>query len=119
MEKQLLNDFKNKLLAEKEDIENKLKNIATEDTAVKGNYKANYHPIGRSEEENADEVTFYEQNISEEHHLEEDLVMVRDALERIEKETYGKCLKCGKEIPTERLAAYPSAKYCMQCKDAE
>jgi DnaK suppressor protein len=38
------------------------------------------------------------------------------ALERIEQGTYGKCERCGKEIPPERLEALPTARLCMACK---
>jgi len=47
--------------------------------------------------------------------LEKRLVETKEALKRIEDGTYGICENCGKEIPIERLKAYPSAKTCMQC----
>jgi DnaK suppressor protein len=45
--------------------------------------------------------------------LKEDLSAVLLALEKIERGTYGKCEKCGKTIEPERLAASPTATYCM------
>jgi RNA polymerase-binding protein DksA len=38
------------------------------------------------------------------------------ALERIEQGTYGRCERCGKDIPAERLEALPTARLCMGCK---
>jgi DnaK suppressor protein len=38
------------------------------------------------------------------------------ALERIEAGTYGKCERCGNEIPVERLEAIPTATLCVSCK---
>lgn len=38
------------------------------------------------------------------------------ALARIEGGTYGTCTNCGKEIPLERLEAYPWASLCIDCK---
>src|SRR6056297_193635 len=38
-----------------------------------------------------------------------------NALDRIEKGTYGKCLKCGKEIPIGRLRLVPEAIGCVAC----
>ena len=35
------------------------------------------------------------------------------ALKRIDDGTYGKCTKCGKEIPAERLEAVPWASLCI------
>ena len=38
------------------------------------------------------------------------------ALEQIEQGTWGKCERCGNEIPAERLEALPTARLCMGCK---
>lgn len=46
------------------------------------------------------------------HHLNE-------ALERIEKGTYGNCRTCGLEISKKRLEAVPHATQCINCKTAE
>jgi RNA polymerase-binding transcription factor DksA len=42
---------------------------------------------------------------------------VRDALDRIEKGTYGKCEACGKPIAAERLEAIPYTRYCVKCAE--
>jgi DnaK suppressor protein len=42
---------------------------------------------------------------------------VQNALERIEKGTYGKCIVCGQPIPEKRLEALPWAARCV--KDEE
>ncbi|HZS24476.1 MAG TPA: TraR/DksA C4-type zinc finger protein [Gaiellaceae bacterium] len=41
------------------------------------------------------------------------LAEIDAALQRIEDGTYGKCAECGKEIPAERLEAYPWASLCI------
>ena len=48
-----------------------------------------------------------------------ELVEVRDALERLEKGSFGLCGNCGVAIPLERLRAIPYARLCMICKSAE
>jgi DnaK suppressor protein len=40
------------------------------------------------------------------------------ALHRFENGTYGKCERCGNEIPMERLEAIPAARLCVSCKQA-
>jgi DnaK suppressor protein len=40
------------------------------------------------------------------------------ALRRVDEGTYGKCERCGEEIPVERLEAIPTARLCMRCKQA-
>jgi DnaK suppressor protein len=40
---------------------------------------------------------------------------VNDALDRIERGTFGRCEECGQEIPAERLNIVPYARYCVRC----
>ena len=40
---------------------------------------------------------------------------VRSALGRLERGVYGKCERCGKDIPPERLEAVPTARLCISC----
>lgn len=47
------------------------------------------------------------------------LQAIDNALDRIHQGKYGRCLKCGKEIPTERLEVLPWAPMCIQCASAE
>jgi DnaK suppressor protein len=44
---------------------------------------------------------------------------IDEALERIEKRSYGKCVNCGKPIPQARLKVKPHAKSCIECKRRE
>lgn len=44
---------------------------------------------------------------------------VEAALARIGTGKYGRCLKCGKRIPEERLNAIPYAVLCIDCKNQE
>ncbi len=47
------------------------------------------------------------------------LTAINNALTRIEQGKYGLCLKCGKKIPKERLAALPYAALCINCKASD
>ena len=38
------------------------------------------------------------------------------ALQRVSAGTYGRCTACGIAIPAARLAAYPTAKRCINCQ---
>lgn len=42
------------------------------------------------------------------------LTEVNDALDRIERGTFGRCEECGQEISRERLEAVPYTRYCRQ-----
>jgi DnaK suppressor protein len=46
------------------------------------------------------------------HHIDE-------ALRRIQKGTYGRCVQCGVQINVERLKVVPHARLCIQCKSLE
>jgi len=41
------------------------------------------------------------------------------ALLRIDRNEYGKCQECGKDIHSERLEAVPHARLCIKCKEEE
>lgn len=47
------------------------------------------------------------------------LQQIDNALDRINQNTYGLCLKCGKEIPQERLEVLPYALMCISCASEE
>lgn len=45
------------------------------------------------------------------------LKRIDDALDRIESETYGECLNCGKKVQQGRLSAVPWARHCIDCQE--
>ncbi len=47
------------------------------------------------------------------------LSLIDDALLRIRDEEYGQCQNCEKEINSKRLAALPSARYCLACQELQ
>lgn len=42
---------------------------------------------------------------------------VRAAIARLDKGTFGICLRCEEEIPEKRLKAVPWAAYCVSCQE--
>jgi len=110
---EILTDFKNKLLIEKERVENEINRITK--PSFSGEKAVIFDELGSSEEENALEIDEYTDNLAIEQTLEKQLKEIDEALVSIEKGNYGKCEKCGKEIQIERLGAYPSAKTCLNC----
>jgi len=49
----------------------------------------------------------------------DNLVLVRDAIGRIDDGTYGVCESCGNPIGKMRLQAFPRATLCMECKQRQ
>ncbi len=45
------------------------------------------------------------------------LKLVDEALERINKGEYGICQRCGEPIPIRRLEVLPFALYCVKCQE--
>ncbi|GAA4898134.1 TraR/DksA family transcriptional regulator [Stackebrandtia albiflava] len=60
-----------------------------------------------------------EQEISLANSVRERMIQVERALERLDDGDYGICEKCGTAIPAARLAAFPSATLCVNCKQLE
>lgn len=111
-----LEHFKDKLIQKRAEIEGQLQAFAKKSDEIKGDYETVFEDIGRSEEENADEVANYTDRLGMEHDLEDNLVRINEALTRLEKGTYGQCANCDKPIPLARLEAMPEATICIDCE---
>ena len=48
-----------------------------------------------------------------------ELANVEQALARLADGSYGECVDCGSAIPYPRLAAYPTARRCVGCQEAD
>ena len=48
-----------------------------------------------------------------------ELANVEQALARLADGSYGECVDCGSAIPYPRLAAYPAARRCVGCQEAD
>jgi DnaK suppressor protein len=51
---------------------------------------------------------------------ERDIVRrIDDALDRIDSNTFGECLSCGKKVQQGRLQAVPWARHCIECQELQ
>ena len=116
MDKKTLEKIKEKLLIEKQELTKELNSFAEKNDKIDNEYDAKFPDYGGHEDENASEVADFESDLYLEKTLELSLKKIDEALERIEKGTYGTCEECGKKIPTERCLAFPTAAKCMGCK---
>lgn len=101
-------------------IEEELRRFAKKDEQLKGDWDTKFPKLNggsgsQTLEEAADEVEEYVTKLPIEHSLEIRLKDINLALEKIEKRQYGRCEKCRKKIPKERLEAYPEARFCLKC----
>jgi len=116
MNKKTVEQIKERLIKEKEDLIKELNGFAKKNTSIENEYDAEFPDYGDDEDENASEVADFESDLYLEKTLEKSLEKVDEALKMIESGNYGKCIECGKIIPEERLLAFPTANKCMDCK---
>jgi len=120
MEKQILDEFKNKLETEKLEIVAELKKIAEQS----GNNPAEWETIftrdqkeigSEAAETREDEAEAFVAQLAIAKKLAQKLSDIDIALEKIAAQTYGKCENCDQEMPLTRLQALPEARICFDC----
>lgn len=112
-----LAQIKQRLLDEQKRLELDLADISNRDPKHAGEYTPEYPESGgNSDDDNAAEVTNLADEISIVAKLEKELRDTVKALDALEKETYGACKYCGKDIDIKRLEARPTSSTCITCK---
>ncbi|MBI5037369.1 MAG: TraR/DksA C4-type zinc finger protein [Candidatus Kerfeldbacteria bacterium] len=110
-----IDEQKERLEQEKERLEKQLHGMTGGDSFDKDTAESHWSDMGDKEEDNAIEVAQFQDSISLERNLEEQLEQVNSALARMEDDRYGVCEVCGNAIEEDRLRAYPGATKCMTC----
>jgi len=104
--------IKKKLLKEKEEILKKLNEFRNEGKEIEPEIAQD--PGDRAESTYEKELLF---ELSDtERKL---LIQINKALEKIEKDDFGKCEKCHKEISLKRLDAIPWTPLCIKCQEKQ
>ena len=120
IDEKTLAELKEALIKKRDKIKSELMPFAKKNKNIKGDFETKFPDVGYGEEDNATEVTMYEDDLGVEHPLELDLLAVNKALERMEKGTYGLCYNCGSKsqaIDVRRLKAFPEAELCLKCEN--
>lgn len=107
----LLKEIKKNLLREQNKLQKRLKVLNLEDPFSNPD-RVNDNAASDTE---AKEEIDHERIEALKNDINKGLNLVSEALLRIEKGTYGFCEKCKEMIDTDRLAAFPTAKFCMRC----
>ena len=116
MNKKDIQYFKTKLENEKKILENELSSIGKINKGNPSGWEVTAGKIeidSADENETADKMEEMEENELIFSQLEKQLSDVNNALEHIEKGTYGICEVSGKPIERDRLEANPSARTCI------
>lgn len=119
MDKTIIAKLKEKLLEERELVEEELSSFAHKDPEAKGGWESNFPSFGEhtsEQDENADETQEFFNELSTEDALENRLHNINLAIEKIEDDNYGICEHCGEPIEDQRLEIEPSARTHVHCK---
>lgn len=111
-----LSSIKEVLQSKRQKIKKELEQIARKSGRNGNRYRLKFPEYGRAEDENADEVAMFVDNLSMGENLKESLEGVEIALQKITSNKYGLCETCGKKIGEKRLKILPTARYCLSCK---
>src|SRR5665647_40857 len=112
---QIQEELKQKILEEKKRIEDTLSKTETGKKDADREYETTFPEVDRDEEANADEMDMYENNLAADEAMKSELEKIEKSLAAMNDGTYGFCANCQKEIPLERLRAYPQADTCIDC----
>ncbi|GEL77915.1 TraR/DksA C4-type zinc finger protein [Tenuibacillus multivorans] len=113
MDEQLIQELKQQLLNEKEELEEHIKSFESETDFMEGtvgelNSYDQQHPG-----DFGTELYEREKDMAFKGRANEQLEEIEHALHKIENGTYGICERTGQPIPNERLKAMPTARYVI------
>jgi len=112
--------FRHRLLAEKREIQERQEHMETEalDVSMQDSISElsmyDNHPG-----DVASEIFERSKDIALRQSANIHLQKIDEALAKISQGTYGTCSMCGREIPLERLEAFPATTVCIACKTKE
>lgn len=115
MDAKTLKDIEVKLQARKKELETELNKLSSQGETGR---ETNFENIGTDEDDNAQEVSAFSDQLSLVAELSKHLEDVEKALKKIKEGTYGTCKYCKKEIDPRRLLARPDSGSCVECKAA-
>lgn len=104
--------YRNKLLKKKEEIVNKISETYIESKEVESG-------IAQDVVDKAESSYTKEFLLSLSDAEREQLLLIDDALKRIDKKEVGICQRCGKDINKKRLDVVPWTAYCIDCQEIE
>ena len=104
--------YRNKILKKKEEIVNKISETYNESKEVESG-------IAQDVADKAESSYTKEFLLSLSDAEREQLLLIDDALKRIDKKELGICQRCGKDINKKRLDVVPWTPYCIDCQEIE
>lgn len=115
MTKAFIDEIKSKLFTEKERLEENLANLAGK--SENSEFRGTWEQYGDKEEDNAAEVAAFTDSVGVEYELHTELARIKDAIRRIEDNSYGRCGSCKEDIDEKRLLVRPMSNLCIACQE--
>ncbi|GEM_PF-712500 len=112
LSKQLIKDLKEKLIKEKKKLLGQIEELKQEDPFTDPDHASDNAAVDTDVREQVGHETI-EAQIND---LKDRVEKINSALLRIEKSSYGVCLRCKKPIALKRLKLIPEAGYCINCE---
>ncbi len=109
--KKLVEGLKKELVT----IDKELRDIASENPLVRGDFDVKVEDIGTSPDDTAQEAGELDRLQALVDNLERRRKEINNILQKIERGNYGKCEKCSIDISPARLKAIPIASLCIKC----
>lgn len=121
MKRERMNYFRNKLLKEKEEVINLLKQMKGNETFNAGEeFSSEISELSVYDNHPSDTATeLYDEERGralKEHEITI-ISKIEDSLRNVDNGVYGKCKMCGREIPEDRLEFVPYAEFCVDCQE--
>jgi DnaK suppressor protein len=104
--------YRKKLLKKKEEIVNKISETYNESKEVESGIAQDV--VDKAESSYTKEFLLSLSNAER-----KQLLMIDEALKRIDKEEFSICQSCGKNISKKRLDVIPWTPYCIDCQEKE
>lgn len=119
MNEEELNEFKERLLREKERLEEELKYVESTMEQQQSYWTGELSEYDNHPADTGTATFSREEDVSLARNTRDLIARVNDALKRIDEGTYGYCKVCGRPIGKERLEALPYADLCIEHKKTE
>ena len=103
----------------KETLEKKLTGLKGQLVSIEAQdpYKRDSYADENTQDDDAAEREDHDRVVALKQDLEQKIVKVEKALERVQEGSYGVCIKCGNHIDKARLEVIPEAGRCIDCSN--
>ncbi|HYY54186.1 MAG TPA: TraR/DksA C4-type zinc finger protein [Candidatus Dormibacteraeota bacterium] len=105
--------LESRLRAERRDLEQTLQHINDLFSADQSTQSGELSSVDQHIADIATETEDRELDIARRKLVEDRIAVIDDALDRMQRGTYGRCVVCDAQIPEERLEALPWTPYCL------